>query len=354
VRPDLDGTDDGYFPRGRSLLRAVHEERLVGQFYGQRALAIGALDPRNFVGTIQSSAGRLAPFNRLARTATAFETVFFGTRVEADRVLALVDRMHQQVRGELPVDAGPFAAGTPYSAFDPDLMLWTVAVIADSAIWFYELFIRRLSDAEREELWQEYRRFGALFGMALDDAPETYAEMRAWWASRFASGELFLTPEARYTGRAIALEIPFSRSRQPTKPVHDAVMRGSFPPHVRALYGVEWRSRQRAAFHASVGLLRTLRRLAPESASRGRSGPAYELVAQTERRRLRDGVPTPQVPAPGEGDRPAGRGGAGGASGGAAGASGSDGPTGAGSSGYASAVVPSATPGNRSEPSGSR
>jgi hypothetical protein len=33
--------DEGYFPRGRSILRMVQEERLVGLHYGQRALAIG-------------------------------------------------------------------------------------------------------------------------------------------------------------------------------------------------------------------------------------------------------------------------------------------------------------------------
>jgi hypothetical protein len=211
-----------------------------------------------------------------------------------------------------------------------------------------------LSAGERERLWQEYRRFGALFGMALDAVPGDYRAFRAWWEERFRSGELFLTPEARYTGLAIAFEIPFSPSRQPAKPIHDAVMRGSFPPRVRELYGIEWGSRQRAAFHASVGLLRWLRRVAPERASRGRSGPAYDLVASTERRRLRDGIPTPQVPAPGEGAGPAGRApGSAGEVGAAALAAGAR-PAGPGSPAYASAVAPSATPGRRSEPSASR
>ncbi|MBB4663694.1 oxygenase MpaB family protein [Conexibacter arvalis] len=293
-------TDDGYFPRGRSLLRAVHEERLVGLHYGQRALAIGALDPRNFVGTIQSSSGRLAPFRRLSRTAAAFETVFFGTRAEADRLLERVDRMHQRVDGELPVDSGPFPAGTHYSAFDPELMLWTVAVIADSGQRFYELFVRELTDDEREALWQDYRRFGALFGMPLGSAPATYGDFRAWWERRLASDRMHLTPEARYTGRAIAFEIPMPNMHGAAKRLHDLVMLGSLPPRVRELYGLPWAPSQARRWRAVVAAMRAGRRLAPTRVARGSCRRNYELVAAIERKRLRNGRPTPQVPAAGE------------------------------------------------------
>jgi len=75
----------GYFPEG-SILRKVHSERAVGLFYGQRALMIGALNPLAFVGTIEQTNAKLKPFQRLAHTAEVFETIFFGTRDEADKV----------------------------------------------------------------------------------------------------------------------------------------------------------------------------------------------------------------------------------------------------------------------------
>jgi uncharacterized protein (DUF2236 family) len=117
-------------------------------------LCIGALSPLNYVGTSEHSYAKLTPFKRLVHTAKAFETIFFGTREEADRVLSYVNRLHQSVVGVLPEDAGVYPAGTPYSALDPELMLWTVAVMFDSAQCFYELLVRRLSDSEREELWE--------------------------------------------------------------------------------------------------------------------------------------------------------------------------------------------------------
>ena len=52
----------GYFPRGESVLRRVQGERAVGLLYGQRALLIGALDPRNYIGTARHSRYREQPF----------------------------------------------------------------------------------------------------------------------------------------------------------------------------------------------------------------------------------------------------------------------------------------------------
>jgi uncharacterized protein (DUF2236 family) len=285
----------GYFPRGSSILRRVHDERLVGLFYGQRALCIGALEPRAYVGTSLHSHAKLTPFKRLVHTGNAFETIYFGTRAEADRVLAFVHKLHGRVQGTLPEDAGVIPAGTPYSAFDPALMLWTVAVIADSAQCFYELFIRRLSAQEREELWQEYIRFAELFGMPRDAAPPTYEDFRAWWRSRLSSEEMFLTDEARYIGYATAFEIPLPMLHQPAKRVHDLIMLGSLPPRVREMYGLRYTRSQAAAFSATVNAMRAARRATPRPIARGWNTGSFERVARTERWRIAHGKPTPQV-----------------------------------------------------------
>ena len=114
------------------MARRVHGERSVGLLYGQRALLIGALEPLTYTGTMLSTSAGDHPFTRLARTAKIQETVFLGTKTEADKALAVVHRLHERVKGELPEAAGAHPAGSAYSAFDPELMLWTLAVIADS------------------------------------------------------------------------------------------------------------------------------------------------------------------------------------------------------------------------------
>ncbi len=288
-------SDDGYFPRATSVLRRVHDEHLVGLMYGQRALCIGALAPLNYVGTSLHSGAKLTPFHRLAHTGKAFEKIFFGTREEADRVLSYVEQLHQSVQGKIPQDAGPVPAGTPYSALDPPLMLWTVAVMADSAQCFYELLIRRLSETEREDFWQDYLRFGELFGLPRSECPESYEAFRTYYRERLASDEMFLTDEARYIGHATAFEIPMPAIQQPGKRVHDLLMLGSLPRRVRELYELSYTPRQQLAFSATVQAIRTARLLTPAPLARGRNTRSFDGVARTERQRIERGLPTPQV-----------------------------------------------------------
>ena len=287
--------DRGYFPRGESMLRRVHSERSVGLMYGQRALIIGALNPLNFTGTYEHTAARLKPFQRLARTAEAFETIFFGTRSEADKVLAYVERMHSRVEGELEADAGVTPAGSAYSAFDPELMLWTMAVIADSGRHFYELFVRALSDDELEALWQDYVRFAELFGMPRDAAPASYPEFREYFDGEIASERAHLTPVARQVGYWTAFDIPLPRVRGLGKPMHNLIILGSLPSRVREIYDLDWAPAQATAFRAAVTALRAARPITPSSMRRGYNTSHFRLVARTERRRLERGKATPQA-----------------------------------------------------------
>jgi len=290
--------DDGYFPRASSTLRRVHEQRAVGLHYGQRALCIGALKPLNYVGTSEHSHHRLTPFKRLAHTGRMFETVMFGDRAEADRVLKAVEGMHRRVVGVLPEDAGDhYPAGTAYSAFDPELMLWTIAVMVDSAICFHDLLVRRLRADEREALWQDYLRFAELFGMPRDVAPPDEPAFRAWFDGQLAGDDLYLTDEARYMGYASAFEIPMPAHLQGAKRVHDLVMLGSLPPRVRELYGLRFTAAQSALFRALTLAARRSGPLTPRAIREGSCRASFEMVAATERRRIARGEPTPQVPA---------------------------------------------------------
>jgi len=224
------GEDTHYFPPGRSMARRVHGERSVGLLYGQRALLIGALEPLTYTGTMLSTRSADRPFERLARTAKIQETVFLGTREEADEALAGVRRLHERIEGTLPEAAGSHPAGAAYSAFDPELMLWTLAVIADSGREMYETMVRPLSEEEREALWQDYVRFGELFGLPRNEVPASHREFRAWWEERLGSPDLHATEHGLEMAPLVAFRQPVPAPARGNLAAQNHIIKGTLPP----------------------------------------------------------------------------------------------------------------------------
>jgi uncharacterized protein (DUF2236 family) len=290
------GGDAPYFPPGRSLARRVHGERSVGLLYGQRALLIGALEPLTYTGTMLSTRAADRPFERLVRTAKIQETVFLGTRAEADEALAKVHRLHERIAGTLPRDAGPHAAGTPYSAFDPELMLWTLAVIADSGRQMYETLVGPLSEGEREALWQDYVRFGELFGLPRGEVPADYREFDAWWRERLASPELHATEHALEMAPLVAFRQPVPLPARGNIALQNHIIKGTLPPRVREIFGIPWSSAHEASFRAVAAAHRRTHDLLPQRLRRGRNDVFFDVVAKEERRR--GGTRTPQLAGP--------------------------------------------------------
>jgi uncharacterized protein (DUF2236 family) len=279
--------DDGYFPRGRSVLRRVHGERVVGVVYGQRALLMQATHPLAYAGLIGNTSGLDAPFQRLAHTAKTMETVFFGTRADADRETERVRRLHERVKGALEEPAGRYPAGAAYRADDPQFLLWILACLADSAQAVYERFVRPLDAQEREDYWADYLLLGELFALPRSHAPAGYAEYREYMAQRLASPDLHVTSHARELGRRVAFDLPLPARRRPALAVINLMVLGVLPPRVRELYGLRWTPLQEMALAGVATWLRGARPLAPARLRRGPTAGEYELVARTEARRLR-------------------------------------------------------------------
>ena len=275
------------------MARRVHGERAVGLLYGQRALLIGALEPLTYTGTMLSTGAGDHPFTRLARTAKIQETVFLGTKAEADRALAAVHRLHERVNGELTEAAGAHPAGSAYSAFDPELMLWTLAVIADSGRAMYETMVRPLSDEEREALWQDYVRFGELFGLPPDSVPATYREFSAWWEEKLSSPDLHATAHALEMAPLVAFRQPVPLPARLNLETQNLVIKGTLPERVRQIFGIRWSAAREAAFRSITAAHRRARPAMPRPMRRGRNDYFFDVVTKEEHRR--GGTPTPSV-----------------------------------------------------------
>ncbi len=289
----MGGKGAHYFPPGHSMARRVHGERSVGLLYGQRALLIGAVEPLTYTGTMLSTRSADRPFERLARTAKIQETVLLGTREEADEALAGVRRLHERIRGALPEAAGPHPAGTPYSAFDPELMLWTLAVIADSGRAMYETLVGPLSEGEREDLWQDYVRFGELFGLPRSEMPGSHREFSAWWRGKLSSPELQATPHALEMAPLVAFRQPVPLAARGNLAVQNYIIKGTLPPRVREIFGIEWSAAHEASFRSIAAAHRRAHRLFPRRVRRGRNNVFFDVVSRREQRR--GGTVTPEI-----------------------------------------------------------
>ncbi|WP_280402396.1 oxygenase MpaB family protein [Nocardia carnea] len=289
----------GYFADD-SMIRRVMRKRAVGLTYGLRALVIGAVNPLLYVGTAESTEHRDTPYTRLALTGKLFEAVFFGSTAEADRALEFTGKKHKKVVGVLPEDAGEkHPAGSPYSAYDPHLSFMTMAFTFDSAEVMYDLLVRRLTDGEREGLYQDYLRWGELFGMPRAAAPPDYPAFREYFDGYLASDELFLTDEARQVGNYLCGHVVPYPQPVPARQVSSAyylLVQGSLPPRIRRMYGIEWKRADELAFR---GLAQSVRNahsvpswLVPrpvKTALNGPSAPVYRLITEQEQQLARAG-----------------------------------------------------------------
>ena len=222
------------------MARRVHGDRAVGLLYGQRALLIGALELLTYTGTMLSTRPTTAPSRRLARTAKIQETV-----------LPRYPRGGRRGAGQSPPPAREDqgrAAGTrrrpprrcPDSALDPELMLWTLAVIADSGRAMYETMVRPLPREEREALWEDYVRFGELFGLPAQRGPRQPPRVPRLVEERLASPDLHATAHALEMAPLVAFEQPVPAAARGNLVVQNLIIKGTLPPRVREIFGIRW------------------------------------------------------------------------------------------------------------------
>lgn len=240
----------GYFSDS-TLLRQVVGHRLTA-LSGPRALLMMAAHPMAFQGFFAHTGALDDPYARLARTARVMDAIAFGTRAEADRMTRRVRATHRRVRGELTKPAGRYPAGTPYRADDPELLLWILAALADSAMLVYSKYVRRLDPDARDALWQDYRVVGAQFGVAPAEMPATAEAFDAYMVGMLAGDDLFVSERARELAIDIVLHPPVKLHLRPLVELVNQITVGLLPPTIRRMYGFSWDPVRSVALHGGA------------------------------------------------------------------------------------------------------
>lgn len=269
--------DDGLFD-DHAMIRRVHRERIVA-LHGPRTLLMQASHPLAFVGFWGTTAAQ-APadaYPRLQRTAEAMATAVFGSADDAEAMGERVRAIHARISGVTTSDAGPWPAGTPWRADDPELLLWILATLVDSAMVVHDRFVRPLRPEERAAFWRDYRIVGELFGLRSGDMPETIGQFDDYIAEMLASDRLVVMPEARAAGRRIVLRPPVPLHLRPVLKLVNDVTASLLPPKIRRGYGLPWNpGRDLAVAAVGTGSRTVLWRVLPSTVAwtpHGRPAP---------------------------------------------------------------------------------
>lgn len=225
----------GYFDKS-SMMRRVHRERAVA-LSGPRALLMQAAHPLAVFGLLSHSSAMDEPYERLARTAQTMNTIAFGSRADADRVTRRVRAMHRRVSGRLAESIGPYPAGTPYRADDPELLLWILFTLVDSAVVVYRKYVGPLSRKQEAAYWEDYKVVGRLFGLHKADMPSTLDELDAYRRWMLEGDRLVVTEWARRRARQIVLSPPVPLLARPLLETANFVTVALLPDRIREQYG---------------------------------------------------------------------------------------------------------------------
>lgn len=224
----------GYFD-DTSMLRRIHRERALA-LSGPRALLMQAAHPLAVSGLLAHTTALDAPYDRLARTAATLSTIGFGTREDADAVTRHVRAMHRRVKGTTKEQVGRHPPGTPYRADDPELLLWVLFTLVDSALVVYRRYVSSLTRAEEAAYWEDYKIIGRLFGLGDSDLPDTLDDLDAYRCRMLEGDELLVTAWARDRARKIVFEPPVPLVARPLLETVNFITIALLPDQIRDQY----------------------------------------------------------------------------------------------------------------------
>jgi uncharacterized protein (DUF2236 family) len=175
--PDMDEVRDRIhrtpgprlFPPGSPIRRVNADASMyVG---GIRALLLQSLHPKPMAAVVEHSGYRGDPWGRLARTAGFIASTTFGNEEEAATAIARVRRVHEFVNGHTP-------EGLPYTATDPDLVLFIHVAGVDSFLSAYQRYgAKPLTPAECDTYVAQAATVALRLGASR--APTSVAELQA-------------------------------------------------------------------------------------------------------------------------------------------------------------------------------
>jgi uncharacterized protein (DUF2236 family) len=250
----MQGSDAGWFGPGSATWRINSEAALI--LGGGRALILQVAHPLVGAGVEHYSRFHTDRWGRLTHTLDTMGQIIFGDEPTARRGAERMRRAHARIQGV--VSTGN-AAGSPYDATDPTLVLWVWATLVNTSIVTYERYVRRLAREEIERYYDEQKLFAYACGVPTGGCPDTYADFMAYFEDT-VERTLEPTAAAHHVAGIALNPLGLPRLAAPVLALMSAPTIGSLPPRLRDDLRLRWgpardRTLRLTAFACRRGLL---------------------------------------------------------------------------------------------------
>ncbi|TNY36630.1 oxygenase MpaB family protein [Thermomonospora catenispora] len=270
---------DGLFTDD-DIIRTVTKEGLLIAAGGAASL-LQTSHPKVAQGVHDHSYTFDDPMTRLRNTMGWVYMVAFGSREEAERISAIVTRMHDRV------------VGPGYHANDPELQVWVAATLFAVAAQTYQiLFRRRFTEEELEEYYQQAKIYATILGCPEERMPATYRDFREYYAHMVNT--LKISDASRHIADGVLHPTRLPWFMRPSMIVIRLITHGLMPPPIREQYGWKYGRLRELQFHL---LMMTLSLIYPRLPERIRTLPREIYMHQTRKmlRRLAEKENKPRL-----------------------------------------------------------
>jgi uncharacterized protein (DUF2236 family) len=247
----------------------IHAERLILLGWS-RAILLQLAHPlmAAAIGAHSSfRGGPRATATRLRRTIAAMLDLTFGDDATRMQAMAGIRAIHDRVNGSLQAAVGPFPRGTPYSANDPDLLLWVHVTVLESVALAFETFVAPLEPAERDAYCAEAASVAVVLGARSADVPRSWDALVHHVQTVEQSGVLVAGPDALALADCV-LSPPLGGLVWPAAWLNRQFTIGTLPPGVRQQYSFPWTPASTVRLGRATRLVRLARRVAPQPVAR--------------------------------------------------------------------------------------
>ncbi|MEE3851138.1 oxygenase MpaB family protein [Gordonia sp. LSe1-13] len=160
---------------------------------------------------------------------------------------------------------GTISDGSRYHALNPELFYWAHATFVDQVLYITDTFIRRLSYAEKVQIFEESKVWYDLYGVSSRSQPQTYEEFVEYWddmLDRFVPHKtvVYATGYIRQ-GLPRPKKIPAPVWKIVSAPLNAflrTVIVGTLPQQMRDVCGLKWDAKREKNFQRFAAVMRTL------------------------------------------------------------------------------------------------